>query len=307
MTLHVVRAGLQTSIQGGPRSGLRHWAVPSGGAADSLSLALANRLVGNPLDEAGLEISLTGASFECDDHLAVAVTGADASLAVSGSPANMHETLRLNPGDRLDIGAARSGARSYLAIAGSFDVPVVLGSQSTCLAAHFGGLDGRALRDGDTLAVRSRQPDENLRTPDAYRYSPPSSLMVRAVAMPGVDSDALFDQKLDVAARADRMGVQLSELATGGAGNLPSQPVFPGGIQLPPEGQPFVLGVDAQTTGGYALIANVARVDRHAIGQLRPGSSLSFARREPGQARDELLQKIAHFSAWLGEAGLAIR
>ncbi len=307
MTLHVVRAGLQTSIQGGPRAGLRHWAVPSGGAADSLSLALANRLVGNALDKAGLEISLSGASFECDEPLVVAVTGADASLTVNGSSAEMHETLRLNPGDRLDVGAARAGARTYLAVAGDFDVPVVLGSQSTCLAAHFGGLDGRALDDGDRLAVKSRPPEEHLRTPDAFRYSPPSSLMIRAVAMPGTNSDALFDDKLEVAARADRMGVQLTALATGGAGNLPSQPVFPGGIQLPPEGQPFVLGVDAQTTGGYALMANVARVDRHAIGQLRPGGTLTFARREPGQARDELLQKIVHFNAWLGDAEVAIR
>ncbi len=307
MTLRVVRAGLQTSIQGGPRTGLRHWAVPSGGAADSLSLALANRLVGNALDQAGLEISLSGASFSCDKPMSVAVTGADATLTVNGSAADMHETLRLNPGDRLDIGAARSGARSYLAVAGEFDVPVVLGSQSTCLAAHFGGIDGRALEDGDILTIRSRRVEENLRTPDAFRYSPPSSPVVRAVAMPRVDSETLFDTKLEVASRADRMGVQLTALASGGAGNLPSQPVFPGGIQLPPEGQPFVLGVDAQTTGGYALIANIARVDRHVIGQLRPGGTLSFTRREPGEARDEWLQKVTHFNAWLGDARVAIR
>ena len=307
MTLHVIRAGLQTSIQGAPRRGLRHWAVPSGGAADLLSLALANRLVGNEIDQAGLEISLSGASFECDEPLAVAVTGADSTIAINGNAVDMHCTLRLNPGDRLDIGAAKSGARSYLAIAGKLEVPVVLGSQSTCLAAHFGGLEGRSLENGDTLTVLSKELEEDLQTPDAYRYGPPASVMIRAVPMPGADSDVLFDSKLTVDARADRMGVQLTALATGGAGNLPSQPVFPGGIQLPPDGRPFVLGVDAQTTGGYALIANVARVDRHMIGQLRPGSSLTLTRREPGQARDELLQKVAHFRDWLGDSGVAIR
>ena len=183
----------------------------------------------------------------------------------------------------------------------------MLGSQSTCLAAHFGGLHGRSLENGDSLSVQATEFEHDLKTPDAYRFTPPSSVMIRAVPMPGADSDALFDSKLTVDARADRMGVQLTALATGGAGNLPSQPVFPGGIQLPPDGRPFVLGVDAQTTGGYALIANVARVDRHMIGQLRPGSSLTMTRRESGQARDELLQKVAHFRAWLGDSGVAIR
>jgi allophanate hydrolase len=307
MTLHVINAGVQTSIQGGPRVGLRHWALPSGGAADLLSLALANRLVGNEIDHAGLEISLSGASFDCDDRLVVAVTGADALIAVNGSQARMHETLRLDPGDRLEIGAARTGARSYLAIAGNFSVPVVLGSRSTCMAAKFGGFDGRPLKNGDIVPVRVTEPREDLRTPAAYRLTPPVSPVLRAVPVPGVDCDALFDVRLKVGGRADRMGVQLAALPLRAAGDLGSQPVFPGGIQLPPEGHPFLLGVDAQTTGGYALLANVARVDRHCIGQLRPGSSLSFARREPELARDEFLQKLAYFRPWLANVDAAIR
>ncbi len=307
MTLHVLRAGLQTSIQGAPRQGYRQWAVPSGGAADALSLALANRLVGNPVTTAGLEISLSGATFECVDSVAVAVTGAEAALAVNGSTVDMHATVRLSPGDRLDVGAARSGARSYLAFAGQLGVPDVLGSQSTCMAAHFGGLEGRALKDGDLLRVNAREPEQDYQTPDSLRYVPPTSAMLRVVPAEGADSDALFDVKLDVEARADRMGVQLSAVAAGGQGNLKSNPVFPGGIQLPPDGQPFVLGVDAQTTGGYALLANVARVDRHCIGQLRPGSSTSFTQREPLQAREEWLQKVAFFRPWLGDAEAAIR
>lgn len=307
MTLRVIRAGLQTSIQGGPRTGFRHLAVPAGGAADTLSLALANRLVDNEPDEAGLEISLSGASFECDDRLVVAVTGAEASIAINGDAADMHATLRLNPGDRLDIGAARSGARSYLAIGGRFGVPVVLGSRSTCMAAHFGGLGGRPLADGDVVPVVATEPPQDLHTPDAFRFAPSSSPLLRAVPMPGVDSDALFDSKLEVSARADRMGVQLARLPLATPGNLTSQPVFPGGVQLPPDGQPFLLGVDAQTTGGYALLANVARVDRHRIGQLRPGHSLGFARCDAAQARADLLQKIAHFRPWIAGADMAIR
>ncbi len=307
MTLHVFNAGLQTSIQGGPRTCLRHWAVPSGGAADTLSLALANRLVGNDIDQAGLEISLSGASFGCDEPLVVAVTGAESGVAINGREAGMHRTLRLKPGDRLDVGAAISGARAYLAIAGHLDVPSVLGSQSTCMAAQFGGVDGRALKGGDEIAIKRREPAEDLETPEACRYSPAESVMLRAVPAPGIDGEALFDVRLTVAARADRMGVQLSPLGPGGAANLPSQPVFPGDIQLPPDGQPFVLGVDAQATGGYALVANVARVDRHAIGQLRPGASLSFARREPSLARDEYFGKVSHFRGWLDGAEAAIR
>ncbi|MEM8683637.1 MAG: biotin-dependent carboxyltransferase family protein [Pseudomonadota bacterium] len=307
MTLQVLDAGLQTSIQGAPRRGQRHWAVPSGGAADALSLALANRLVGNRVTAAGLEISVSGASFECVEPLAVAVTGADAALAVNGHEAELHTTIRLQAGDRLEVGAARSGARSYLAVAGDLDIPCVLGSPSTCMAARFGGLEGRALEAGDRVGVRVRDTVQECQTPSALRYAPSAAAVLRAVPAAGFDSDALFDVKLTVGSRADRMGVQLSALRTGGQSDLPSNPVFPGGIQLPPDGQPFVLGVDAQTTGGYALLANVARVDRHALGQLRPGSSLTFARRDPAQAREEWLQKVAVFRAWLEGAEAAVR
>lgn len=307
MTLRVMHAGIQTTIQAGPRTGLRHWALPAGGAADTLSLALANHLVGNEVHQAGLEISLSGASFECDDRLAVALTGAEASVAINEKPAAMHQTLRLNPGDRLTIGAARTGARSYLAIGGNLSVPVVLGSKSTCIAAHFGGFDGRPLQNGDILPVRATEPARDLRTPDAFRFAPPVSVVLRAIPTPGIECAGLFDVRLQVAARADRMGVQLAPLPLRTAGDLVSQPVFPGGIQLPPDGHPFVLGVDAQTTGGYALLASVARVDRHCIGQLRPGGSLSFTRREPALARTEFLQKVEYFRPWLADAASVIR
>ncbi len=302
MTLHVQHAGLQTSIQAGPRLRLRHLAVPSGGAADALSLALANRLVGNAPDEAGLEITLSGARFEFGERLSVAVTGAVASVTINGSSANMHETLRLDAGDRLEIGAAETGARTYLAVAGKLKIPVVLGSASTCLAAGFGGLNGRALKSGDTVSIEENEPSEDLRTPDAFRYTPTSSVVLRALPTPGIDCDALFDSQLSVGSRTDRMGVQLNKLPRGGDSDLASQPVFPGGIQLPPDGRPFLLGVDAQTTGGYSLVANVARLDRHAIGQLRPGSTLRLIQRDPVLARDEYLQKVEHFRPWLGEA-----
>ncbi|MEM9402012.1 MAG: biotin-dependent carboxyltransferase family protein [Pseudomonadota bacterium] len=307
MTLKVIRAGLQTSIQGAPRMGLRHLAVPAGGSADPLSMALANRLVDNALSAAGLEITLSGALFECDRDLAVAVTGAEAAVSVNGQAVDMHATLRLTPGDHLDIGAARSGARTYLAVAGELEVPTVLGSQSTCLSAAFGGLQGRPLRDGDVLPVRTRQPVRDLRTPEALRYVPSSAAVLRAVVNHEACNDALFDTKLAVGARADRMGVQLTRLSACGESSLASQPVFPGGIQLPPDGQPFVLGVDAQTTGGYTLLANVARVDRHCIGQLRPGNALRFSRRDPLQAREDFQQKLGLFQPWLQGAAAALR
>ena len=119
-----------------------------------------------------------------------------------------------------------------------------------------------------------------------------------------MDSDLerpLFGRQWHVSSRADRMGIQLEGEALGGmdTGRRPSVPVFPGCVQCPPDGVPFLLSIDAQTTGGYARVAQVIRADRHLIGQLRSGDSLRFLPRTPTEAATELRQKIDYWSEWL--------
>jgi biotin-dependent carboxylase-like uncharacterized protein len=308
MTFTVLKPGLQTTVQAGPRTGLRHLGVPAAGAADPLSLALANRLVGNALLAPGLETTLNGVSLGFQRDGFVAITGARAKAWLNGERVKLHRTLAVTAGDELEIGPARLGARNYLAIAGGIDVEEVLGSASTYLPAGFGGLHGRALRGGDVVAtVPAAGTPNTLKTPKEFRPLASNSWALRACYGAEVDLLSkesrfdLFDTNFSVGFRADRMGLQLEGARFGvtSGGRLASAPVFPGTIQCPEDGIPFLLSIDAQTIGGYPRVAQVARADRHLIGQLRPGDHLRLLWRDADSARDELLAKHDYWGNWL--------
>jgi biotin-dependent carboxylase-like uncharacterized protein len=308
MTFTVLRPGLQTTVQAGPRRGLRHLGVPAAGAADPLSLALANRLVGNPLLAPGLETTLNGVSLGFESEGLVAITGARAKAWLNGERVKLHRTLPVAAGDELEIGPARLGARSYIAVAGGIDVAEVLGSKSTYLPAGFGGLQGRALRSGDVLATGpAAGTPKKLGTPKEFRPLASNSWALRACYGAEVDlldkesRFDLFDTNFSVGFRADRMGLQLEGARFGvkSGGRLASAPVFPGTIQCPEDGIPFLLAIDAQTIGGYPRVAQVVRADRHLIGQLRPGDHLRLLWRDAASARDELLAKHDYWGKWL--------
>jgi biotin-dependent carboxylase-like uncharacterized protein len=308
MTFTVLKPGLQTTVQAGPRTGLRHLGVPAAGAADPLSLALANRLVGNALLAPGLETTLNGVSLGFQRDGFVAITGARAKAWLNGERVKLHRTLAVTAGDELEIGPARLGARNYLAIAGGIDVEEVLGSASTYLPAGFGGLHGRALRGGDVVAtVPAAGTPKTLKTPKEFRPLASNSWALRACYGAEVDLLSkesrfdLFDTNFSVGFRADRMGLQLEGARFGvtSGGRLASAPVFPGTIQCPEDGIPFLLSIDAQTIGGYPRVAQVARADRHLIGQLRPGDHLRLLWRDADSARDELLAKHDYWGNWL--------
>ena len=308
MRFTVLKPGLQTTVQAGPRTGLRHLGVPAAGAADPLSLALANRLVGNPLLAPGLETTLNGVALGFQGEGLVAITGARAKARLNGERVKLHRTLAVAAGDELEIGPARLGARNYLAVAGGIDVEEVLGSASTYLPAGFGGLQGRALRGGDVVATGPAVgTPEMLKTPKEFRPLASNSWALRACYGAEVDLLSkesrfdLFDTNFSVGFRADRMGLQLEgarfEVTSGG--RLASAPVFPGTIQCPEDGTPFLLSIDAQTIGGYPRVAQVARADRHLIGQLRPGNHVRLLWRDAESARDELLAKHNYWGEWL--------
>ena len=306
MSIHVRKAGMLTMVQAAPRSGLRHLGVPASGAADPLSMALANRLVGNELLEPALEASLVGPTLMFDEPMAIAVTGGDAEATLGGEVVPFHETLFAKPGDELAIGSVTTGARVYVAFAGGLIADDVLGSHSTYLPAAFGGYRGRALTDGDVLQARKSE-CESERTPDNFRPPITDRWALRVcrsaetnLLLEGQRS-VLFDTTWIVGRRTDRMGLQLegAKLEVNSEGHLPSAPVFPGTIQCPEDGSPFVLGIDAQTIGGYPRIAQIARADRHLIGQMRPGDHLQFLPRQPQDAVNELRLKQDYWSTWL--------
>ncbi len=311
MALTVLKAGLQSTLQSRPRTGLRHEGVPAGGAADPLSLALANRLVGNTWDAAAIEATLMGLTLRFEHDGVFAITGATATSTLNGAGIRQHETVRARAGDELIVGAAETGARIYIAVAGGFRADYVLGSSSTNLQAAFGGLAGRALRPGDALLTGPGDVTGPLRTPAAFRIPMTASWGLRACAaaetglLDNAGETALFETNWVVDRRADRMGLRLDgpALRVTSDGRMPSAGVLPGTVQCPEDGAPYVLGVDAGTVGGYPRIAQVARADRHVLGQLRPGDHVRFLPREPDAAVAELRAKIDYWLEWLPEIG----
>lgn len=308
MSVVVLKPGLQTTIQAGPRSGLRHLGVPASGAADPLSLALANTLVGNRWDAPALESTLLGPTLRFEKECAFAVSGATAAVSLNGNSVSFHETAVVSVGDELEIGAAEQGARCYLAVAGGFSADEVLGSSSTYLAAGLGGLRGRALEQGDILRLSPKECDA-LRTPVEFRVPMSSSWALRTSPsfefqlLTDESAENLFDSNWTVSRRADRIGVQLegATLEVSSDGRMPSAGVIPGTVQCPENGTPYVLLADAGTVGGYPRIAQVVRADRHLLGQLRPGDHVRFLRRDSASATDELRAKHDYWHPWLAD------
>lgn len=311
MSIEVLKPGLQTTIQAGPRIGWRHLGVPASGAADTLSLALANKLVGNSWDAPALEATLLGPTLRFNKPTAFAVTGAIADVTLNGDEVALHETTFAGAGDQLELGAAEIGARNYVAIAGGFFADDVLGSTSTYLAAGFGGLQGRALEQGDILATNPAECPA-LSTPEECRVPMSPSWALRACpafeANQLQDRDGLFERNWIIGRRADRIGIQLEggELGIASDGRMPSAAVFPGTVQCPESGIPYLLSVDAGTVGGYPRVAQVARADRHLLGQLRPGDRIRFLHREASEAIDELRAKLDYWRPWLEDIGSII-
>lgn len=308
MSLLIKRAGLQTTIQAASRVGQRHLGVPSCGPADPLSMALANHLVGNSLTAPALEVTLTGLDLIFEARTCFAITGAPSPTALNDKALKFHQSSKAAPGDELHIGAPTSGTRVYIAIAGGLAAEEFLGSGSTYLPAGFGGFRGRAVQDGDCLdLVSDRQHGKKRQTPSEFQPPMTGKWAVRACVGAEFDllDDAgqslLFDTNFTVGARNDRMGMRLegTTFVTKTDGNLDSVPVFPGCVQCPANGAPYLLSVDAQTTGGYPRIAQVARLDLHELGQFRAGDHLRLLRRSPEEAAAELREKHNYWRTWL--------
>ena len=295
MSVEVLAPGLSTSVQDAGRTGLRRLGVGMAGALDPHSHALANLLVGNPADAPVLEITLTGPRLRFGRAACVAVCGADVEVTIDGRALPGWRPAWVPAGATLHLGACRRGARAYLAVDGGFAPVPVLGSASTDLRGGFGGVEGRALAAGDVLPLGEPRAVavENTKiapwwldpAPD-LDFSAPAVLRV----LPGSDAtapaDALPARAWRVAPASDRQGLRLSgpALALADARERVSEPVAPGTVQLPPDGQPIVLLADAQTHGGYPRIGHAIAADLPRLAQLRPGETVRFAECTPAQA-----------------------
>jgi biotin-dependent carboxylase-like uncharacterized protein len=282
--IEVVRPGALTTVQDLGRSGLARFGVAGGGAFDPWCARSANRLVGNRDDAALLEITLQGPVLRFAVGALVAVVGDDLELSADGGEFRRNESREVPAGAVIAVGRARSGVRCWLAIAGGIDVPEKLGSRATDLAGGFGGVDGRALAAGDRLRLFT-SPDSS-RT-GRLRVSPGEGRRERVLrVLPGPDRSLLTGAGLQAVAggsfrtgsQSDRRGVRLEggRIALRSHAPLRSQPVLPGAVQLPPSGEPIVLGVDAPVTGGYPWVAQLVEADVGELAHLAPGDPLRF-------------------------------
>jgi antagonist of KipI len=307
--LFVVEPGLLTSVQDLGRFGYQRVGIPPSGPMDRTAFVVANRLVGNPDGAAALECTLKGPRLEVRQATAVAVTGAPMAFTINGQEAPAWTAVRVRAGDVLGFQMASAGCRAYLAVAGGIDVPLALGSRATYLRGRLGGVGGRGLQKGDVLPLSPSRPDaarEGWAVPPPLRPAYPAERECRVILGPQEDRftaegiRAFLDGPYDVTPQADRMGYRLKgpEITHARGHDIVSDGIPLGGIQVPGEGQPIVLLVDRQTTGGYTKIATVIGVDIGAIGQTRPGQRIRFRR----VTLEEAHAARAAEAAWLARA-----
>jgi biotin-dependent carboxylase-like uncharacterized protein len=283
--VRIVAPGTFSTIQDLGRPGWFHAGVGISGAADRRSFTLANRLVGNDESAAAIECLLGGLVMELTARAVVAVTGAPAPTTLDGCAVGHASVLRVRPGQRLALGIAATGVRSYVAVRGGIEVPPVLGSRSRDTLA---GIGPEPLRAGDALPVGP--PPQRWPEVDVAPVARLTDAMITARVLLGPRDDwfarpeNLLAEPWRVGADADRVGVRLEgepgrpPLTRVRTGELPAEGMPLGAIQVPPSGLPVIFLADHPITGGYPVIATVVDADIDALAQARPGRRIRFVR-----------------------------
>ncbi|MEU3451581.1 biotin-dependent carboxyltransferase family protein [Streptomyces thermolilacinus] len=279
----VVRAGALTTVQDRGRSGHAHLGVPRSGALDPYAAALVNRLVGNDEGAAVLETTLTGCAVRPRCAVTVAVGGAPCAVTVDGRPVPWGAAVRVEAGAVLDVGTAVRGVRSYVAFSGGVGAGPVLGSRSTDLLS---GLGPAPLADGAVLPLGASPPPGAAHYEGAPWRGVPDEVVLRLRFGPRDDWFAagalrtLTTSAYVVSAASNRVGLRLEgpPLERARPGELPSEGMVLGAVQVPPDGRPVVFLADHPTTGGYPVVGVVREADLAAAAQAAPGTRVRFVR-----------------------------
>ncbi len=272
--IRVLSPGFQTTVQDLGRFGYAHLGVSASGAADALALRAGNLLVGNAENAPALEMTLVGGTFQFETDAVIALTGSD-----FGAGLPLWRPVELKAGAALECGPTRAGARCYLAVRGGIDAPRVLGSASAHVLT---GVGGGPLRKGDGLpigVVAVRKPRWGGAPALPWTDERKRSITLRAVPGPQAEwfSGDLYRAPYCVAEESNRMGLRLRGPAIPSPkGHMVTEGVALGAVQIPPGGQPIILFVEHQTTGGYPKPANVISADFRRLGQLRPRDEVQF-------------------------------
>ena len=290
--IRIADPGPQTTVQDLGRHGQLRYGIPPSGPMDVRAFVIANRLVGNADGAAALECTLLGPRFTIETACAIAVTGAEAPVTINGAAAPAWTTLPLAQGDTVRVAAARAGVRVYVAFSGGLDVPPVLGSRATYLRGRLGGVEGRALRRDDVLRLFPAPMPAVRRLAAAELPVFDTEPEIRVVLGPQADRftseglAAFLGGPYEMLPQSDRMGARLAgpRVVHAHGHDIISDGIALGSIQVPGDGQPIVLLVDRQSTGGYTKVATVGSFDIGRIGQVKPGQKIRFRAVDVGEA-----------------------
>lgn len=291
--LKIIKAGLSSSIQDKGRYGYQSKGVSVAGAMDQIALKLANGLVGNPLETACIEMTLTGDTIVFDEDTTIAICGGDFNFKINNRSIEINKSIQVISGDCLSSDFALKGLRAYLAVRGGFKLNPVLGSLSTSEREGLGGLGGCKLTTGDQIEYHKKRPLKVARrVPDSILQRIYSNRVISYTVSPEIDRftkegiDVFSASSYTIKMDSNRMGYRLEgpSVSTSSGNDMISGAVNFGSIQVPGNGQPIVMMADRQTVGGYVKIGQVIQSDLPYLSQKKPGDAISFKTIEVDQA-----------------------
>ncbi|WP_145050160.1 biotin-dependent carboxyltransferase family protein [Paenibacillus xylanexedens] len=323
MSIEVIRSGLLSTVQDEGRFGQRQYGIHPGGAMDTFAARVSNMVVGNTRNAAVIEMTMTGSELRFEEDQLISLCGADLTAMVDDMDIPMWRPIVIPAGAVLRFGRCRSGLRTYMAVAGGIDVPVIMGSRSTDLKTGIGGINGRALRDGDKLSIGKPSTEASMildfwgtkRKSGVHRvkttawyfssnewpgyHTEPVLRIVPGIEDRGFTEESLrkfYEEPYLVSPQSDRMGYRMqgAVLEQKQVQNRLSEAVTYGTVQIPADGQPIILMADHQTIGGYPVLGQVAKVDLPILAQARPGTRVTFKRITSREAEILWLEQEKH-------------
>ena len=303
MSITVLNPGMLTTVQDMGRIGYQQFGVPVSGVIDPRAASIANILVGNDENEAVLECTMLGPHLQFNTANCIAITGGDLGATLDGQPIATYRAIKVEAGQVLRFTAPMKGCRAFIAFSGGLDIPVVMGSRSTYMKAKIGGFEGRKLQKEDVIGFRA--PKDTLKNINMRAMAPEfiqrAEYTVHVVMGPQDDYftdegiNTFLSEVYTVTPEFDRMGCRLDGaiIAHKEGGDIISDGISFGAIQVPSAGKPILMLSDRQTTGGYTKIANVITVDFRILAQLKAGDKIRFEKVSVKYAQDALMAQRA--------------
>jgi len=278
-----LRPGLYTSIQDMKRIGYKKYGIPNSGPMDEYSHILANWLVDKKYSSETLEINYFGPRIKFNFNTTIGICGANFDAKINDKRIQINRSIKVKAGDVLDIGICLNGGRVYLSFSAKMKLKKSFNSYSTYEKINIGGINGKKISKNDTINFNKSEESIEKKIPESFqrKYQEISNIrVIKGVNYSMISKNSLkkLGNEFNVSSESDRMGIRLNgnKLKVSDKKSIESTVVSKGTVQLPPAGDPIILMSDSQSTGGYPIIGNIARVDISKVSQIKPESKLKF-------------------------------